>query len=133
MVRARDARRFDLGGNAVILLVGAVGSGKRTFARGRLGVLADAVDDAVLGQGSAVARAQELVRDPATDLTRLADALAGRSVVMVDQVGYGVVPIDPDERAWRERAGRLSCELALRADTVVRLVCGCPQVIKGEL
>ena len=91
------------------MLVGAVGSGKRTFARGRLGVLADAVDDAVLGQGSAVARAQ------------------------VDQVGCGVVPIDPDERAWRERAGRLSCELALRADTVVRLVCGCPQVIKGEL
>ena len=111
------------------MLVGAVGSGKRTFARGRLGVLADSVDDAVLGQGSAVARAQELVRD----LTRLADALAGRSVVMVDQVGCGVVPIDPDERAWRERAGRLSCELALRADTVVRLVCGCPQVIKGEL
>ena len=81
------------------MLVGAVGSGKRTFARGRLGVLADSVDDAVLGQGSAVARVQELVRDPAIDLTRLADALAGRSVVMVDQVGCGVVPIDPDERA----------------------------------
>lgn len=117
----------------MILLVGGVGSGKRAFAHGRLGVLADAVDDAVLGSGSAVARAQELVRDPTVDVSLLADLLAARSVVMVDQVGCGVVPLDPDERAWRERAGRLACELALRADAVVRLVCGCPQVIKGGL
>lgn len=117
----------------MILLVGGVGSGKRAFARERLGILEDAVDDAVLGSGAAVARAQELARDAAADPSSLADRLASRSVVMVDQVGCGVVPLDRDERAWRERAGRLSCELALRADAVVRLVCGCPQVIKGEL
>ena len=37
------------------------------------------------------------------------------------------------ERAARERAGRLCCLLAERADTVVRVFCGIPKVIKGEL
>ena len=36
-------------------------------------------------------------------------------------------------RAAREAAGRLSCLLAERADTVVRVCCGLPQVLKGEL
>lgn len=117
----------------MILLVGGVGSGKTSFARGRLGLSADAIDVAVLGSGSAVARAQELVRDPSADPTSLAEVLSARAVVMVDQVGCGVVPLAPDEREWRDRAGRLSCELALRASAVVRMVCGCPQVIKGEL
>lgn len=32
----------------------------------------------------------------------------------------------------REAAGRLACLLAQRADTVVRVYCGLPQVLKGE-
>ena len=36
------------------------------------------------------------------------------------------------ERAAREAAGRLACLLAARADTVVRVCCGLPQLLKGE-
>ena len=43
------------------------------------------------------------------------------------------MPTDPEEREAREAAGRLSCLLAERADTVVRVYCGLPQVLKGQL
>ena len=49
------------------------------------------------------------------------------------EVGGGVVPLDTEERKNREKAGRLACLLAARAETVVRLCCGLPEVLKGEL
>ena len=64
-------------------------------------------------------------------LAALADALAQREVVICTEVGAGVVPIDPEERAFRESAGRLAVALADRAACVVRVVCGIPQEHKG--
>jgi len=52
--------------------------------------------------------------------------------VIAAEVGGGVVPLDPAERAARERAGRLACLLAQRAETVVRVFCGIPKTIKGK-
>ncbi len=69
----------------------------------------------------------------AADLEALADELAAREIVIASETGGGIVPIDPAERKAREAAGRLSCLLARRAETVVRVVCGLPQVLKGEL
>lgn len=54
-------------------------------------------------------------------------------LIVSDEVGYGVVPIDPRERAFREQAGRISCRIAEQADTVVRVTAGIPQVLKGRL
>ena len=45
--------------------------------------------------------------------------------------GGGVVPVDKNERAAREAAGRLGCLLAQRADAVVRVFCGIPVYLKG--
>lgn len=69
----------------------------------------------------------------ASDLERLAEKLSAHEIVIASEIGGGVVPIDLEERAAREAAGRLACLLARRADTVVRIVCGLPQVLKGEL
>ena len=66
------------------------------------------------------------------ELEALVDELAMRRVVIATEVGCGVVPIDPVERERREAAGRLSCLLAERAETVVRVCCGLPQLLKGE-
>ena len=78
----------------------------------------------------AVCDVQELV--PCADLETLADELAKKRVVIATEIGGGVVPMDADARAQREAAGRLSCLLAERADTVVRVCCGLPQLLKGE-
>ena len=63
-------------------------------------------------------------------LRRLADDLARRQVVIATEVGGGIVPLDPMERKEREAAGRLACMLAERAQTVVRVYCGLPQILK---
>ena len=60
-------------------------------------------------------------------------ALVQYDVVTATEVGGGVVPIDPAQRAAREAAGRLACLLAERADCVVQMFCGLPTVLKGEL
>ena len=53
-------------------------------------------------------------------------------VILCDEVGCGVVPVDPAERAWREEVGRLCCDLAQRAQRVERIFCGLSMVLKGE-
>ncbi|MGI6031652.1 MAG: bifunctional adenosylcobinamide kinase/adenosylcobinamide-phosphate guanylyltransferase [Eubacteriales bacterium] len=54
------------------------------------------------------------------------------TVVVCDEVGCGVVPMDRLERQWREETGRACCRLAEQARTVDRVVCGLPQRIKEE-
>ena len=69
----------------------------------------------------------------AENLEKLADELSAYDIVLATEVGGGVVPMDPAERAGREAAGRLACLLAARADCVVQMFCGIPTVLKGEL
>lgn len=52
-------------------------------------------------------------------------------VITSDEVGCGVVPMDAEERAWREACGRICTRLASQADQVVRVCCGVGTVIKG--
>ena len=53
-------------------------------------------------------------------------------VILCNEVGSGVVPMDREERAWRERVGRTCCALAEQAERVERLFCGIPTVLKGD-
>ena len=69
----------------------------------------------------------------AENLEKLADELSAYDIVLATEVGGGVVPMDPAERAGREAAGRLACLLAARAGCVVQMFCGIPTVLKGEL
>ena len=110
----------------MIFVTGPFCSGKRTFVKALFGW-----DEAELRR-FAVLDAQELAAS-AEDLASLADRLGEAPVVISVESGGGVVPADPRAREDRERAGRLACLLADRADTVVRLCCGLPEVLKGEL
>lgn len=51
-------------------------------------------------------------------------------IVISDEVGNGIVPIEPFEREYRERLGRILIRLAQRAEEVERVVCGLGQKIK---
>ena len=53
------------------------------------------------------------------------------AVILCDEVGCGVVPIDPAERQWREETGRLCCLLAQRAQRVERIFCGIAMTLKA--
>lgn len=45
-------------------------------------------------------------------------------IIVCNELGCGVVPMDAFDRAWRERTGRLTCELAKQAEAVYRVTCG---------
>ena len=51
-------------------------------------------------------------------------------IIICDEIGNGIVPIDKFEREYRERVGRILIELAKRAEEVERVLCGIGQKIK---
>ena len=98
----------------MIFITGPLYSGKREYARLLLGCTRE-----------------ELAQRAVWDVQELAQQLARNEVVIATEVGGGVVPVDKNERAAREAAGRLGCLLAQRADAVVRVFCGIPVYLKG--
>ena len=108
----------------MIFVTGPLYAGKREYIQKALG----------LSNADFAARAVWDVQKLAAgaDLEQLADELSKREIVIAAEIGGGLVPLDAGERAAREAAGRLACLLAERADTVLRVCCGLPQVLKGE-
>ena len=51
-------------------------------------------------------------------------------LIVCDEVGCGLVPVDAFEREYREAAGRICTAFADRADRVDRVVCGIGMRIK---
>ena len=51
-------------------------------------------------------------------------------IVITDEIGCGIVPMDPFERAWREKTGRICISLAAFSRKVIRMNCGIAAVIK---
>lgn len=122
----------------MIFVIGPLFSGKQDYIMQALGwsetdFLEKAVRD-VQNLAAEAAEAVETSHSPLDDLQEklrsLADRLSQKEVVIATETGCGVIPLDPLERRNREAAGRLSCLLAERAETVVRICCGIPQVLK---
>lgn len=104
----------------MIFITGPLYAGKRKYIQEALG-LSDAEFARI-----AVWDVQEHAAE------RSVEALSQYEIVIATEVGGGVVPVSAEDRANREAAGRLACILAERADTVVRVCCGIPQLLKGE-
>lgn len=51
-------------------------------------------------------------------------------IIICDEVGCGLVPMDAFERTYRDMVGRCMCKLTAQADEVIRISCGIPQRIK---
>lgn len=69
------------------------------------------------------------------DVSGLAERLicCNPEVILVsDEVGYGVVPVDAFDRAYREAVGRICTKLAAYSSEVTRVVCGIGMVIKHD-
>lgn len=46
------------------------------------------------------------------------------AVIVSDELGAGIVPMEPMDRAWREAHGRAMCLLTRQAQSLTRVVCG---------
>jgi adenosylcobinamide kinase/adenosylcobinamide-phosphate guanylyltransferase len=51
--------------------------------------------------------------------------------VISDELGLGVIPVDPQDRELQELTGRIQCMLAQKASRVYRVHCSVPVLIKG--
>ena len=51
-------------------------------------------------------------------------------VVVSDEIGYGIHPLERIDRRWREQTGRALCILAAGAESVTRVCCGIGQKSK---
>ncbi len=68
-----------------------------------------------------------------SSLENLAEELVMRNpliVIVTNELGYGVVPMEAFDRNYRETTGRICCKLAEQAEEVVRVICGIGTVIK---
>lgn len=52
------------------------------------------------------------------------------TILICDELGNGIVPLEKMERIWREQTGRLMIELAKQAERVERILCGLGQRLK---
>ncbi|MFV8836595.1 bifunctional adenosylcobinamide kinase/adenosylcobinamide-phosphate guanylyltransferase [Aquisalimonas sp. APHAB1-3] len=57
----------------------------------------------------------------------------GRAVIVSNEVGLGIIGMDPLTRRFADELGWLNQSLAERCDTVVMAVAGLPHVLKGEI
>ena len=53
-----------------------------------------------------------------------------RLIIISNEVGYGLVPMEAFEREYREAVGRVNCFFAREAEQVIRVVSGIGKRIK---
>lgn len=69
------------------------------------------------------------------ELQNLAEELLRKNpevILVCQEVGYGVVPMDAFDRKYRELVGRICTKLAAGSHKVTRVVCGIGTVIKND-
>ena len=119
----------------MILLIGGTGQGKLAYAIEKTGCGPEdvACDPEAARRKPIFVGLESWIREhPDENLEEKLDTVLEDNpdvVILCDEVGCGVVPIDPGERSWREAVGRLCCVLARRADRVERIFCGLSMVL----
>ncbi len=112
----------------MILITGARSSGKKDYAKA-LGYSEKDMSSDIYANCPVLYDMQDLV-DPEGDNSHLLPLLLKKEVVITNEVGSGVIPVSVSERKGREAAGRLAVLIAKEAESVVRMVCGIPMMIK---
>lgn len=126
----------------MILVTGGAFQGKRSFAIKEFDLHDDRIADGATCRAeevyaaAAVDRFHLLIRrlmesgeDAASFAASLPDACPDL-IVITDEVGCGVVPVDPFEREYRDAAGRASRIIAEASEDVYRVYCGIAKKIK---
>ena len=123
------------------LVIGGAYQGKTAYVTREFGIAPEDIADgrscaiASLSTARCISSYHELVRRLGADCTRFTEELCRRSpdaVIIIDEIGCGIVPMEKSERLWRENVGRCGCIIASHSEKVIRVVCGIPAFIKGE-
>ena len=122
------------------MIIGGAYQGKTDYAKEKYPELGwidgayAAEDDLMIAQG--VYNFHEYIREELKrcgDVSELAERLISQNpklVIVSQEVGYGVVPVDAFDRKYIEAVGRVCTKLAAYSQKVTRVVCGIGTVIK---
>lgn len=115
----------------MVFIVGGAYQGKSAYARQSFGGyrIVNAYHECVREQLMAGENPMEQVRLMLEEAAQ--NGLLDKMVVISDELGYGIVPVEREERVYRETNGRVNCYLAERAETVYRVIAGIATKIKG--
>ena len=117
------------------LIIGGAFQGKLTYAKKKFGIRTEDICECwpekepdlskrcLYGYERYVLRCLREGIDPPT-------SFEDDKVIIMNDIFCGVVPKEPEARAWREKAGRVMAEIAENSSTVTRLFCGIPKRLK---
>ncbi|MBQ3276388.1 MAG: bifunctional adenosylcobinamide kinase/adenosylcobinamide-phosphate guanylyltransferase [Oscillospiraceae bacterium] len=117
------------------LIIGGAFQGKLDYARNAFGLREEEIvtctpDSEPDWNARCLCRVEDYVLDCVRRGVSPEEKFRPDAVLVGRDIFCGVVPIDPEERAWREETGRSDSRLSRGADSVTRLFCGIPQKLK---
>ncbi len=128
----------------MIMITGGAFSGKKDYAKKRFGFS----DEEILNgencsleavfSAKCIADFQLIVKrllEENADVQTFTERLCKEdpnAVVIINEIGAGIIPLEKSDRIWREETGRSGCLIARNSSEVIRLTCGIPTTIKGE-
>ena len=107
------------------MIIGGISQGKKAYANGHY---ADA-DKHIFYLNEFLREHFENGSDAYNELEKRIKA-DPHLIVITDEIGSGVVPIDKREREFRDFTGKNQVKLAEKADEVIRVICGIGMKIK---
>lgn len=128
----------------MVMITGGAYQGKRGCLKRLYGIVDDEIisgsdcDIDAVFTAAAIADYHELVRRLIAediDVIEFTERLCRENpnaAVIINEVGCGIVPLEKSERIYREQVGRAGCVIAAHSETVLRVFCGIPEVIKGN-
>lgn len=124
------------------LITGGTFQGKKEYVKVRFGLKEEEMTDGVLASFDEIFQCRcmyhfhEWVKKGLKenwDFQGLEDRLLDLNpqiLLITNELGYGVVPIDAFDRNYRETTGRICTRIAAKSSQVIRVVCGIGTVIK---
>mgnify|MGYP004552460269 FL=1 len=122
----------------MILITGGAYQSKRRFAMERFALAPEDICDCARSAPDLSRRALchveqyvlRCVREGRDETALLREPALAEKILIFDDISCGVVPLEAEERAWRERTGRLAAALAQSSDEVWRVFFGLGERIK---
>lgn len=125
----------------MIMIIGGSYQGKLQFAIQKFSVPEEKIYQGIFpaeenqepviinGLNTLVRKLMEQETDPEEEILKQMKGFPN-AIVITDEIGSGIVPMDRLEIRFREQVGRIQVRLAENASEVYRIVCGLPQKLK---